>query len=233
MGVDFASADGRSSGFGRRTCGDRVTTVTSAGRAARPSIPARWVAIRGRGLRRSYRESMRGAVIAISCKARAPLTPRRSKAPLPPAGEVAAPDAAGEGTLDGAPPSQPSPASGGRSKTKTSNAKHLSRLRERSPRLTRRVRARRTAPPSQPSPASGGRRKTKTSNAKHLSLLRERSPRLTRRVRARRPAGAPPPPTPPTRGGGRKRSAPPRPRPPPPPPPPPPLSTYSYGSVTG
>ncbi|WND81449.1 dihydrolipoyl dehydrogenase [Lysobacter capsici] len=63
-----------------------------------------------------------GAVIAILEAAGDSAAASDTKAPLPPAGEVAAPRAAGEGTPAGAPPSQPSPASGGRSEAAASAA---------------------------------------------------------------------------------------------------------------
>ncbi|MBN7136740.1 dihydrolipoyl dehydrogenase [Lysobacter enzymogenes] len=56
-----------------------------------------------------------GAVIAILEAEGAGAGASGAKAPLPPAGEVAARSAAGEGATAGAPPSQPSPASAGRS----------------------------------------------------------------------------------------------------------------------
>ena len=62
-----------------------------------------------------------GAVIAI-LEAAGDAAASDTKAPLPPAGEVAAPSAAGEGKPAAAPPSQPSPASGGKSEAPASAA---------------------------------------------------------------------------------------------------------------
>ncbi|QWF17855.1 dihydrolipoyl dehydrogenase [Lysobacter capsici] len=63
-----------------------------------------------------------GAVIAILEAAGEAAAASDTKAPLPPAGEVAAPRAAGEGKSAGAPPSPPSPASGGSSEATASAA---------------------------------------------------------------------------------------------------------------
>jgi ATP-dependent Lhr-like helicase len=79
------------------------------------------------------RRGRRAALFGIEDAGRWTLTRRVAVLPPPLAGEGRGGGTAVR-TAAKTPPSQPSPASGGRSKTKTGNAIHLTRLRERSPR---------------------------------------------------------------------------------------------------